>query len=428
MIELKEIKISNLGRRVAYVYNVPSHLKKYFNNSQLFVEYDVDISNVPEHILAIPFLANVMPVAWFAHFDVKIMSVDKIFNSSLLELKKEFSKSHPQISEGTSELIFDHILETPSIGTYPKNAMLFSGGLDAYTTFLSHRQENPDLITICGADMKLSDAKQWQELVEYNETTDIIANNSKFYIKSNFRDFLTYEVDKLLLNQGWWGKIQHGMALTTLTAPLSFLNNYKLLYIGSSRSSGMSFSAWGSMPMTDNLIQWNSTQVVHDGYNLSRFNKVEFVVDETANMKLKPPIRACYNEFKTTLNCNKCEKCARTIFGLMLKNVDPNLYGFEVNQSIYQNIIRKLENGFATHGTRLYWEEMIYAYEKNCFFYLQDKESEEEQIHEIIGTYNKVKDKSIGNSSKKYQWKQEIIHKFPNLFNIYLNLRQKLKE
>lgn len=427
MIKLENITILNNGKRLEYKYSISPEIQHFFKKEEpFFIEYDVDVSSVPFSILAVPFLANVLPISWFAGFNISLTEVDEMFYDAVSNLKKEFAKHYPIILSNESSLIVDRLITNESLSKDGrKNAMLFSGGVDAYTTFIRNYEDTPDLITILGADIKLSDKKQWDDFLLYNKTTRIIQPNQKYYIKSNIRDFITFEVDKLIPNLGWWGKIQHGFALTTLTAPLAYFKSYKTIFIASTRSSQMPFSTWGSMPETDNLIRWSDQIINHDGYELSRFNKVETIVSRTKELNIKPQLRVCYNEYKTTLNCNECEKCVRTIFGIMLNNEDPSKYGFVIDNSLYDIIAKHLSRGFKSHGTKFYWNEMLLEYGKKDFYYLNNQEKENLKIEEIIAIYTKVKDLPIGVVSDKQKYKNQLINQFPRLFNLYLKVRRK---
>ena len=109
-----------------------------------------------------------MPIAWFVGFDVYTDNVDSVFVNSLKEIKTQFSKYYPEISNINSNLIVKQIAEKVHNSTFDKKAMLFSGGVDAYTTYLRHFDETPDLITIKGADIKSDDDKQWEMIISYN--------------------------------------------------------------------------------------------------------------------------------------------------------------------------------------------------------------------------------------------------------------------
>lgn len=50
--------------RVEYEYTASGLVKEYLNLAEkFFVEYSIDISDVPKSILVIPFLCNILPIS-----------------------------------------------------------------------------------------------------------------------------------------------------------------------------------------------------------------------------------------------------------------------------------------------------------------------------------------------------------------------------
>lgn len=427
MFELKEIVKNIESGKVSFDYQCSADISKYFSKKMFYTQYDISIKNIPEEILAIPLLANVLPISWFAGFDVKVSKLDRVFFDQTKKLKKQFAEYYPEINTKNSTLLVDQLVESTNSPS-AKTAMLFSGGVDAYTTFLRHYEEVPDLITIKGADVAISDTESWQMVVDYNESTAAIEKNKKYYIESNIRDFITFEVDQLVKGLGWWGKIQHGLALTSLTAPIAYVNGYETVYIASTRSSKMPFSPWGSMPETDNLVKFSITSLVHDGYELSRLDKVNTILELSSKYNIHPPLRVCYHDFKEKLNCNRCEKCCRTIFAIMVNNKNPNLYGFDSSAEIYKTIGSHLTRGFSTEGVKFYWDELLNNANEESFFYFNNSDEEKIELKKLkdlnlvaqsVGVINK-------SDSGKYLFKQKLINAYPKSFKLYLKLRRKL--
>lgn len=84
MLSVKKINISDEGKKVTFDYELSKEIKKYFSSQKFFVEYDVVIASVPENILVIPFLANVLPISWFAGFDVYVNELSKLVANAFL--------------------------------------------------------------------------------------------------------------------------------------------------------------------------------------------------------------------------------------------------------------------------------------------------------------------------------------------------------
>ena len=425
-ITLDRIKLSEEGRMVSYHYTIPSQLRKYFTNHSLYVKFEEDVSDVPYSILVIPFLANFVPISWFAGFAIEVEEADGVFLDSLERIRTEFLKDFDDIRHHTVLTKREANTRLSNDTGDTKAAMLFSGGVDAYATFFRHFEENPELITILGADMKVDDSEQWSNLLRYYDSEQPIQDNRKIFVESNMRDFYNFEVDKLLPEPGWWGYIQHGLSLTTTIAPLSYLHGFQKLYIASSRCEDFDVRPWGSTPHTDNLIEWSGCKVYHDSFDWSRFAKVRHIASYSHQYGVKPRLRVCYNEFKSGLNCGVCEKCCRTIFALILHGEDPNEYGFsDIDSTIYQTIKYSINGGYHTEGTRFFWGEMKdLSLADGAFIFDKGNESvERELIRDTLRYIQENDSKPLQQSSERDKRKQLFISKHPKITKFYLKLR-----
>lgn len=424
MLKIEKIYYSDSGKRINYDYNYDKNIAKYFNaRDPYFAEYDVYISDIPESIAIIPFLANVAPIAWFAGFSIEVNEIDNEFADSLEAIKKEFIKNHPNIDARNSKLIVNKFVKNNYSAS--KSAMLFSGGADAYATYFRHNEENLDLLTIHGADIEISDIKQWDRVVSLNKEESIIKDNLNLYIKSNLRTFYTHNVELLLPNLGWWGKVQHGLALNSLIAPLSIIRGYKISYIASSYTDNIDI-VWGSTPDIDNKIKWGDTKISHDGYDLKRQEKIDLIVKSVKQINSDINLRVCYSELNKGINCSKCEKCYRTMMGIILNGENPEKYGFKIEDNIYSEIENMLRSGFSSEGNKYFWWEISEKMkETNDIYVHKDKHEEKDKINELeklikVNLTNEIKDRSNFSKIKFY-----LQNSFPKLFKIYLKYRQR---
>lgn len=400
-----------------YSYELSKDIKKYFKEN-FFIEYDVSVKEVPDSILIIPLLANILPIAWMVGFDIIIDSIDSDFYEAVLEIKEVFTKEFPEIKNKNSNIICKKFVK--NISSHTRSAMLFSGGVDAYASYFNHQNEEMDLILIRGADIPVDDEKQWETAQKSVNDEVILNNNLKHFITMNCRDFYTYKVDELIVHGSWWGKVQHGLALTCAVAPLAYVSSYKLIYIAATHSSDFKMF-WGSMPEIDNNIEWCSTRIVHDGYHMRRIDKVQSIVSNTEFLGKKISLRVCYSELNNGLNCNECEKCYRTIFALTLFNANPNNFGFNVSQNFYKNVEKVLEEGFSTEGIRHAWKSMIDPLNKNQIYQFEGQEYDKRKLD------NKIRlallSKVVQKKSKIYKLKRKVIATFPDAFKSYLKIR-----
>lgn len=423
MMTLNEIFVSTDGRRVDYTFSASSDVSKFVNNEEmLYVEYQENIASLPKSILSIPFISNWLPIAWFAGFDIVVEEIDEKFYSSMLTLKDEFAKQFPDyILKGS--LKANTLVKNNCDGN--KTAMLFSGGVDAYATYIRIKHKKPDLVTILGADIKIEDTEQWGQFKNFIESEKLLSENKKKYITTNVRNFYTYHVELLLKDIGWWGKVQHGLSLIGSLAPLSYLEGYSEIYIASSYTKEIEI-AWGSTPKTDETISWCGTRIFHDGYELKRQDKVDLITDFARNNQTPFRLRVCYSELRTDFNCSNCEKCFRTILGIILNNEDPNKYGFNVDSTVYDKIFHTIQTGRASRGMQYFWLELKdKAIKSDTFFVFQDKESEASKLERIkIGELDSI----IASKLKDHisflgKLRFVVRNRFPWLKTIYQKIR-----
>ncbi len=367
----------------------------------------------------IPLVANLAPIAWFSGASLKVTTLDKRFADSLGEVREIFARDHTSVGEGDSSLDVERLVHTPASG--PKHAMLFSGGVDAYATFFRHRDENLDLVSIHGADIPIDDEAQWQTLVDLTAREPVLAPHPKRHIESNLLGFYTYHVNLLVESKAWWGTVQHGLALNALVAPLGNARGYSKVYIASSYTESIQIK-WGSTPEIDNSIAWSGCEIVHDGYELQRIDKIDLIATESEAGAVNIKLRVCYSELNYGLNCSSCEKCFRTILGISLSGVNPGAYGFSVGSDAYTRISELVKCGFATAGSRYFWwelhERMLTVPAGDA--YLLGSEGDYERLKNILAQQleSPVQAKSLSTT------KMALIAKFPKLFSIYLSVRR----
>ncbi len=424
-LKLNSISFSENGKKINYDYSSDNSLiLKLLNTSKpLYSKYQIDVSNTPLSIAVIPFLSNLLPIAWYAGFSIEIDEVDEGFYLAQEKLKAEFSK-RKNVGNTKGGLIAKKII--PNIIEGNKTSMLFSGGVDAYATYIRIYDKNPDLITIHGADIEIEDHEQWNDFTSFIESEKLL-ENKKYYIETNLREFYTYQVELLLDDIGWWGKVQHGLALNGAVAPLSYINGYKSIYIASSYTDSIDIE-WGSTPEIDREISWaNGFKVYHDGYDLKRQDKVDLIADFSTRTETKFKLRVCYSELRTEFNCSNCEKCFRTILGLILNDKNPNDYGFNVDENVYDKFYQVLNAGSASKGVRYFWWELMEKAKTSKKFYIFNN-SEKETNH-----INKIKEGSIDNlleqklstkNLKKQRIRFIIRNKFPWAPKLYRQIKK----
>ncbi|MDF2544999.1 MAG: hypothetical protein K0S47_4717, partial [Herbinix sp.] len=260
--------------------------------------------------------------------EVILEDIDKDFFESIEEFKQGFITMYPELSfkgRVTPTKVTDNRQEE----SY-QTATFFSGGVDAYNTLITHIEENPILVTLWGADISFEDQAGWNLVDHY--IGSIASNNKLDYIsiKTSFRRFLNEGAlsEYVILRTGnnWWYGFQHGIGIIGHAAPAAYQAKIKTVYIASSLTREDN-STCASDPSIDNFVKFCSSQVIHDGFEYSRQDKVNRICEYAIKAKTPVQLRVCW-ESEGGSNCCHCEKCHLTILCLLAGKNDPREYGF----------------------------------------------------------------------------------------------------
>lgn len=326
------IKVTNLvtDKTILRVnYHVGTPLERYFTSDRTFeVEYSEDISTVPKSILIIPFVCNVLPIVWLTDSVLELPELDREFYEAIPNILDGYRKMSPMLNfKGNVKV---HELEDNSYEPTNDVAALFSGGVDAFATLIAHIAEKPALITLWGADVKLTDTEGWNRVSKHaKDTARQYALPDPLLIQTNFRCLLREGTLGELVaasGDGWWHGYQHGIAILGHAAPAAYLHRWKTIYIASSFTPDNK-AICASDPSIDNHVHLASTRIWHDQYEFHRQQKVSHIVAHCRSKGTTPMLRVCWITTGGT-NCCCCEKCQRTIFALLAEGENPSDYGF----------------------------------------------------------------------------------------------------
>ncbi len=354
--------------RIIYDYSISEKLKKFFVEYKPFeLQYSIDVRNVPESILVIPFLCNILPLIWITNSSVKVDKIDKDFYDHIDDIKEGYCNMLPQFEfkgEVCANEIINNVLENKS------SAVFFSGGMDATTTLMRHLNEKPDLITLWGSDISLDDNLGWNNVINHIKDTAEKYDLYYWFVKSNFRQFINYvDLDRLVnaCGDSWWHAFQHGIGLIAHAAPVAYLRGYKNLYIASSYTESMKGTyTCASDPSIDDNVHFCGNKTTHDGYEMTRQEKAKYLVLQQKKMNQVMNLRVCYMEAKGK-NCCRCEKCYRSILEIISEGGDPNKFGLPWKKSdipIFRiNMLTKITT--ATNNINAFWIPIQNGMKKN---------------------------------------------------------------
>ncbi|EOU1946152.1 peptidase, partial [Clostridium perfringens] len=330
----------------------------------------------------IPFIANILPLIWVVNGILWVEEVDENYYRSLFRIRSAYQDMY-QNCDLKGNIITARIVKN-EYNIVRESALLFSGGLDAMTTSIRISDKNPLLINIYG----------WhKDNIIYNEVFEsdfknisefAIRNNfERTFIQSNFATIVNSEYFNKIytkkLNDSWWHGLQHGISFIGHAIPIAYKFKIKDIYIASSFSIGGKRYSCSSDPAVDIETKYASGSVVHDGFELKRQDKVALVVKKQKEINSIYPLRVCSFNDK---NCCKCEKCFRTILGLIAEGIDKEglkLFGFYIEKDLKVHFEEIMKNSIQFWGVErellVHWPNI-----KKRIFENEDNISEKEFI------------------------------------------------
>lgn len=190
----------------------------------------------------------------------------------------------------------------------------FSGGVDSYYTFLKHRESIAAHVFVIGFDIPLQKTALAERVAREMRSTSAAFGVNLIEVKTNLREFCDQFVS--------W-RMYHGAALASVAHLLR--QQLGTIYIAATHTYADLF-ACGSHPMLDPLWSSEAVEIVHDGCEATRFQKVASLAKNPIALKT---LRVCYRNRATELNCGRCEKCLRTMISLYSLNVLDQCETFE---------------------------------------------------------------------------------------------------
>lgn len=347
---LKEVKVDD--RKVEYIFDVSEELQPYFDTKTMFIEYGTSVTEIPKSILTIPFVSSLLPLMWLCDGTMWVEEIDRTFYDCIFRLKAAYQELYAHY-----ELKGRFIPAKTIYNTYEPEKeciLLFSGGLDAHTSYIRNIEKTPVLCNIQGWYKNLVDIDKAAEADRQDISKFAKTQNVDFeFVKSNFAVVVnntTFQKNiAKRLGDSWWHAFQHSMAFISITMPLAYKRKIKNIYIASSFSIGAKGKC-ASYATTD--IEFKFAEhggCIHDGFELSRQDKIHLLVEWQKKIEKDYPIRVCsFNDE----NCCKCEKCFRTILGIVAENGDIENFGFHIEGSLKKHFEGVMEERLYNYGIK----------------------------------------------------------------------------
>ena len=395
------------GFRIKYEVSVPRSLKKYFRSFNVFVEYDESV-DVDTSILNMPILTAVLPLAWLTRSDIRIESIDKVFKRSVDNLKQEFMDMYPKADFNTNIHANKLVENRIQVDSYERTALLFSGGVDCTYSLITNLKENTRLIMYWGVEgyPYPKRPEYWKQVIstysDFAKRKGLTLN----LVKTNILELLNerrieHDFHDIILNGTLWIKLLHWILLP-LAAPLSIGRFDRLLIAASHAGHEVTVPACNDKRI-DEKVAWADLQVSHDGY-IPRIDKILGPIKEYLE-KDDLIFRVCLKRDieRGKLNCSSCEKCFRTIVGLILIGFDPNKCGFEVDQSTFKAIKDMFTNEQFGHSTlNVQWKPLQRMAAKS-----------EHDIHGSLEFFKWFRDFDLFSRVEDVEKYRKLYHKLP---------------
>lgn len=356
-------KINKNNNTLSFEYSYSDELARFFTEKKFVIEYPENIELVPDSVCAVPFVCSILPIIWLTDSELVVKEIDKNFYECIPEVKKGYVNMFPE-ARFLGKISVENIVETQT-GELKNSALFYSGGVDSTYTLLKHLDEKPILLSIWGSDIKFDNVDGWKKL------HSTLHEGARFYdlemnvFKSSFREFDNeWELTKTFsekLKDNWWHGVKHGIALLGHVAPFAFLHGITKMYIAATHSLEDEKVRCASNPAMDNHVKFSNCQVYHDGFEANRQKKINYITNYGNTNHKHLPLHVCW-ETQTGENCCHCEKCYRTIIGIIAENSNPCEYGFKSYNTHLEACQKIVTSSIEDDNLKKYWNKI-----KNTF-------------------------------------------------------------
>ena len=212
---------------------------------KLFLEVPYDISSVPVSILAIPFVGAFATISMLIdECEIYVKSLDQTFADSIISIQNVYRKMYSK-----TNLTLNVYCEEKVQNQYDENmkySLFFTSGVDASSALVEVVHMKPLLVNIWGGDLWITDDASHENLKTYLDNLTNFLGLKYCFVKTNARaifeeEKLGWMCEKKLghkYNHGWWASIAHILLMTTAIAPVMYVKNIGVHYIGSSYEAG----------------------------------------------------------------------------------------------------------------------------------------------------------------------------------------------
>ena len=338
-------QIERKGHLVNYHFTVSRELEKFFKSDTLFVEYDRDVTDVPDSILSIPFVSCLLAFSWVLDCNLWVREIDKTFYEYVPRIRdayREIYDHFPLKGRFAPAILVNNELRSDET-TKSKALLLFSGGADSQATFIRNLEKLPLLCNIQGWYKSLEDRDAAADADKKDITRFAVDYQvPTCFVRSNFAVLLSGEFNKRYakkLGDDMWHGFLHSMAFIGISIPIAFQVGVHEILIASSLTIGLNFYCASNLTTDSEFRYAEKGFVTHDGFELNRQGKMAVIVKHQQITEKPFFMRVCsFNDH----NCCECEKCFRTILGIIAEGGNIADFGFNIQGALKDHWIKVL--------------------------------------------------------------------------------------
>lgn len=196
-----------------------------------------------------------------------------------------------------------------------RTASFFSGGVDSFYSALKHTQDIDALILVHGFDIPLSNIELRGKASRNVGLAAQFLGKPLIEIETNSRELTDRYVS--------WIYHQFGPALGAVALLLGGVAERVVIPASESYAN---LDPCGSHPLLDPWWSTEEIEIIHDGAEASRNDKVALIAQ---HLSLLPMLRVCWENRDNSYNCGRCEKCIRTMIHLEAAGALANCPAFD---------------------------------------------------------------------------------------------------
>ena len=182
-------------------------------------------------------------------------------------------------------------------------AAFFTGGVDSFYSAVQRRTELTGLVFVHGFDVALADTALRARVASDLHRAAAALGLPLFEVETNVRDLSDPSVQWL---------DYHGAALAAVALLLAPW--FQTVYVPATMTYA-TLDPLGSHPLVDPLWSTDDVELVHDGCEANRLEKLRAIARCDAARSF---LRVCPKNWGGAYNCGRCEKCLRTMVAVRL--------------------------------------------------------------------------------------------------------------